>query len=229
MEIESRIQENTKGTPKPRQGFYARRIKRPMDFLLALIALIILSPLLLTVAVLVRIKLGSPCLFSQGRIGQFEKPFTMYKFRSMADHKDENGELLPDADRITKLGFFLRRSSIDELPALWNVLRGDMSLVGPRPLPLLYLPYFTEEERKRHSLRGGITGLAQVNGRNALSWEEKFQYDLMYVSNITFCGDVKIAIRTLKKVFQGADIGLRGISGPEDFNVYRGCKEDEGA
>ena len=205
-------------------------LKSLFDHIVAFLGLLFLSPILLVTAILIRVKMpGGPVIFKQKRVGQYGRLFTMYKFRSMADHKDENGELLPDADRITKLGSFLRRSSIDELPALWTVLRGDMSLVGPRPLPLLYLPYFTEEERKRHSLRGGITGLAQVNGRNALSWEEKFQYDLMYVSNITFCGDVKIAIRTLKKVFQGADIGLRGISGPEDFNVYRGCKEDEGA
>lgn len=151
----------------------------------------------------------------------------MFKFRSMTEQRDKNGELLPDADRITKLGSFLRHSSIDELPALWNVVKGDMSLIGPRPLPLLYLPYFTEQERKRHSIRGGITGLAQINGRNALSWEEKFNYDLMYVNNISFYEDVKIIIHTIRKVFQGADIGLRGVTGPEDFNICRGSKEGD--
>jgi len=171
-----------------------------MDFILSLIALIILSPVFLVVALLVRINLGSPVIFKQQRPGLNEKIFTMYKFRTMTDERDENGELLPDAVRLTKFGKFLRSTSLDELPELFNILKGDMSIVGPRPLLVQYLPLYNEHQRRRHEVRPGLTGLAQVNGRNAISWEEKFDLDVEYVDNVTFINDWKIIFSTLKKV-----------------------------
>jgi len=171
-----------------------------MDFILSLIALIILSPVFLVVALLVRINLGSPVIFKQQRPGLNEKIFTMYKFRTMTDERDENGELLPDAVRLTKFGKFLRSTSLDELPELFNILKGDMSIVGPRPLLVQYLPLYNEHQRRRHEVRPGLTGLAQVNGRNAISWEEKFDLDVQYVDNVTFINDWKIIFTTLKKV-----------------------------
>jgi lipopolysaccharide/colanic/teichoic acid biosynthesis glycosyltransferase len=182
------------------QGIYQRYLKRPMDFILSLIALIILSPVFLVVALLVRINLGSPVIFKQQRPGLNEKIFTMYKFRTMTDERDENGELLPDAVRLTKFGKFLRSTSLDELPELFNILKGDMSIVGPRPLLVQYLPLYNEHQRRRHEVRPGLTGLAQVNGRNAISWEEKFDLDVEYVDNVTFINDWKIIFSTLKKV-----------------------------
>ena len=182
------------------QGIYQRYFKRPMDFILSLIALIILSPVFLVVALLVRINLGSPVIFKQQRPGLNEKIFTMYKFRTMTDERDENGELLPDAVRLTKFGKFLRSTSLDELPELFNILKGDMSIVGPRPLLVQYLPLYNEHQRRRHEVRPGLTGLAQVNGRNAISWEEKFDLDVQYVDNVTFINDWKIIFTTLKKV-----------------------------
>ena len=182
------------------QGIYQRYFKRPMDFILSLIALIILSPVFLVVALLVRINLGSPVIFKQQRPGLNEKIFTMYKFRTMTDERDENGELLPDAVRLTKFGKFLRSTSLDELPELFNILKGDMSIVGPRPLLVQYLPLYNEHQRRRHEVRPGLTGLAQVNGRNAISWEEKFDLDVEYVDNVTFINDWKIIFSTLKKV-----------------------------
>jgi len=182
------------------QGIYQRYLKRPMDFILSLIALIILSPVFLVVALLVRINLGSPVIFKQQRPGLNEKIFTMYKFRTMTDEHDENGELLPDAVRLTKFGKFLRSTSLDELPELFNILKGDMSIVGPRPLLVQYLPLYNEHQRRRHEVRPGLTGLAQVNGRNAISWEEKFDLDVEYVDNVTFINDWKIIFSTLKKV-----------------------------
>jgi undecaprenyl phosphate N,N'-diacetylbacillosamine 1-phosphate transferase len=143
----------------------------------------------------------------------------------MTNEKDENGKLLPDEDRLTNFGSILRSSSIDELPALINILKGDMSVIGPRPLPILYKPYFTAKERERHSVRGGLSGLAQINGRNTLSWEEKFAYDLQYIDEISFMLDAKIVLLTLKKVLEHSDIGLRGVTGPIDFNIYRGGQE----
>lgn len=204
-----------------KDGIYYRYIKRLLGIACSLLALILLSPILLVVAILIRIKLGSPVLFAQERIGKDEKPFVMYKFRSMSNAKDAKGELLPDTQRIGKFGKFLRSSSLDELPALINILKGDMSVVGPRPLPTLYKPYFYENERKRHSIRGGLSGLAQVSGRNALSWEQKFAFDNEYVDNVSFRLDVKIVLKTVGKVLKRADIGLRGVTGPEDFNTYR--------
>ena len=168
---------------------YRKFFKRFFDVLLSGCALILLSPVLLIVAVLVRTKLGSPVIFCQERPGKNEKIFKMYKFRSMTDARDENGVLLPDEVRLTRLGRILRSTSLDELPELWNILRGDMSIVGPRPLLVKYLPLYNEEQRHRHDVRPGLTGLAQVNGRNAITWEDRFIYDVRYVYRITAWGD----------------------------------------
>ena len=176
---------------------YAKYIKRPMDFTLSLIAIIVLSPVLAVTALLVRIKLGSPVIFKQPRPGRDEKIFNMYKFRSMTDERDENGSLLPDDKRLTKFGKTLRRTSLDELPELFCILKGDMSIVGPRPLRVHYLPLYNSFQHRRHEVRPGLSGLAQVNGRNAISWEEKFKWDVEYVDNITFTGDVKIILKTI--------------------------------
>ena len=187
-------------------SFYEKFIKRLLDMLLSGIALICLSPVLLVTAILVRVKLGSPVIFRQERPGRNEKIFRLYKFRSMTDERDAEGNLLPDEVRLTRFGKLLRSTSLDELPELWNIFRGDMSIVGPRPLLVSYLPYYTEEEKHRHDVRPGLTGLAQVNGRNNLTWEQKFAYDLEYVSHMSFAHDVKIIMMTVKKVFARADI-----------------------
>lgn len=183
-----------------KKGFYEKYTKRPLDFLLALSAFIVLSPVMLLVAVLVRVKLGSPVIFKQARPGMNEKIFYMYKFRSMTDEKDENGNLLPDEVRLTEFGKKLRRTSIDELPELINIIKGDMSIVGPRPLLVRYLPYYTQEERHRHDVRPGLTGLAQVNGRNFVNWEDRFRLDLEYVRDIRLNKDLNILLATVKKV-----------------------------
>ncbi len=180
---------------------YAKYIKRPMDLILSLIAIICLSWLMAIVAVLVRTKLGSPVLFAQERPGKDEKIFKMYKFRSMTDERDENGVLLPDEVRLTKFGKLLRKTSLDELPELFCILSGKMSVVGPRPLLVKYLPRYNERQKRRHEVRPGLSGLAQVNGRNAISWEEKFEWDVKYVDSITFIGDVKIILQTIWKAF----------------------------
>jgi lipopolysaccharide/colanic/teichoic acid biosynthesis glycosyltransferase len=202
---------------------YRRYLKRIFDFILSLAALIVLSPVYIFVAVLVRIKLGSPVLFSQERPGLDEKIFKMYKFRSMTDKKDENGQLLSDEERLTPFGKTLRSTSLDELPELFNILKGDMSIVGPRPLLVRYLPRYNEEQKHRHDVRPGLTGLAQVKGRNALSWEEKFAYDVEYVKKLSFFLDVKIILATVGKVFLRSGISQQGEATMEEF---KGSKKD---
>lgn len=185
---------------------YKKYIKRILDIILSLIAIIITLPIFLIVGILVLIFLGKPAIFRQKRPGKNEKIFTMYKFRTMTNKKDENGNLLPDELRLTKLGKFLRKTSLDEIPEFINILKGDMSFVGPRPLLVEYLPYYTEEEHHRHDVRPGLTGLAQVSGRNLLNWNDKFQKDLEYVNNITFINDVKIVAKTIKEVIERKNI-----------------------
>ncbi|EGP5242860.1 sugar transferase [Enterococcus faecium] len=185
-----------------KKTFYQLFWKRILDILLSGIALIVLSPIILIVGILVRIKLGSPIIFKQERPGKSEKIFSMYKFRTMTDERDHNGEYLPDEIRLTKFGKMLRATSLDELPELWNILKGDMSIVGPRPLLVEYLPLYSEKQRKRHNVRPGLTGLAQVNGRNAISWEEKFEYDYLYIENYSFTKDISIIWHTIKKVLK---------------------------
>lgn len=200
---------------------YKKYIKRFLDIVLSGMALIILSPILLIVAVLVRTKLGSPVIFHQERPGKDEKVFTLCKFRTMTDGKDENGNLLPDEVRLTKFGKLLRSTSLDELPELWNILKGDMSIVGPRPLLVRYLPYYTEEERKRHSVRPGLTGYAQINGRNALNWEDRFAYDLEYIEKCSLVLDIKILFETVGKVFKRSGTLSGAAQTVEDFDKYR--------
>lgn len=173
-------------------GPYEKYCKRPLDMVCALLAILVFSWLYLIVAILVRVKLGSPVLFTQERPGKDEKVFKLYKFRSMTDQQDAEGNLLPDDVRLTKFGRFLRSTSLDELPEAFNILKGDMSLIGPRPLLVKYLPRYTEEQHRRHEVRPGLSGYAQVHGRNAISWEEKFKLDVTYVDHITFLGDLKI-------------------------------------
>ena len=202
---------------------YAKYIKRILDFTLSLLALIILSPLMLIIYILVRIKLGKPAIFKQKRPGKDEKIFTLYKFRTMTDEKDEKGILLPDEKRLTKFGRFLRSTSLDELPELINIIKGDMAIVGPRPLLVEYLEYYTEEERHRHDVRPGLTGLAQVSGRNNITWEEKFKQDNKYIKNITLINDIKIIIKTIGKVFKRDGISQEGNATME---IFRGSKVD---
>ncbi len=185
---------------------YAKYIKRILDLILSLMALILLMPLMIIIGILVRINLGSPIIFKQKRPGKNEKIFTLYKFRTMTDKRDIDGNLLPDEYRLTKFGKFLRSTSLDELPELINIIKGDMAIVGPRPLLVEYLPYYTEEEKHRHDVRPGLTGLAQVNGRNAISWEEKLKYDTEYIKKISFYSDLKIIFKTIKKTIKREDI-----------------------
>ncbi len=180
---------------------YRNYIKRLLDIICSLIAIIVLCWLFVILAILVRTRLGSPVLFKQDRPGKDEKIFQIYKFRTMTDETDEKGELLPDEDRLTKFGKRLRNSSLDELPELVNILKGDMSLIGPRPLLVQYLPRYTQEQHRRHEVRPGLSGWAQVNGRNAISWEEKFEYDIWYVDHVSFGLDVKIIFMTIRKAF----------------------------
>ena len=202
---------------KRRRTFYELIIKRPMDFLLSLIALIVLSPVMLVVAILVKIKLGGPVLFKQERPGKNEKIFKMYKFRTMTQEKDEQGNLLPDDKRLTKFGKILRSTSLDELPGIFNILKGDMSIVGPRPLLVRYLPRYNAEQRKRHLVRPGLTGLAQVNGRNAITWEERFNLDIKYVEKVTFFKDLSIIIKTFFKVIRRKDVNSETHVTKEEF------------
>lgn len=211
--------EHRKQKARPK-GIYERRVKRLLDVAVSGTALVALSPLMGATALLIHKKLGSPVIFHQDRPGKDERVFRLYKFRSMSDARDESGNLLPDDRRLTRFGKLLRRTSIDELPELWNILRGDMSLVGPRPLLIRYLPYYTPEERHRHDVRPGLTGLAQVNGRNNLSWEEKFAFDLAYVRDISFKNDAKIILKTIGKVLRRSDVlsgaALHKVAGPLD-------------
>lgn len=181
-------------------------LKRLIDIIISAIALVLLAPVFLIIAYKVKKNLGSPVLFRQVRPGLHGKPFEMMKFRTMKDSRNVSGELLPDTERLTPFGLMLRSTSLDELPELWNVLKGDMSLVGPRPLLMEYLPLYSEEQAKRHNVRPGITGYAQVNGRNAISWEDKFKLDVWYVENQSLCLDIKIILKTLKVVFFRQDI-----------------------
>ena len=187
---------------KQKKSFYKKYIKVPQDVLLASVALLVLSPVLLVVAVIIRVKLGSPVIFKQERAGKNGKAYYMYKFRSMSDAKDEEGNLLPDDKRLGTFGAKLRSTSLDELPSLWNVVRCEVGLVGPRSLYLRYNERYNEHQARRLEVRPGITGLAQINGRNAISWEKRFEYDVEYVDNITFIGDWKIMFKTVGKVFK---------------------------
>ena len=196
-------------------------LKRTLDLLVSLIALIILAPVMLVIAVLIRVKLGSPVLFKQVRPGLHGKPFTMYKFRTMTGERDAQGNLLPDEQRLTRLGRFLRSTSLDELPELINVLKGEMSLVGPRPLLMKYLDRYTPEQLRRHEVKPGITGWAQVNGRNAISWEEKFKLDVWYVDNWNLWLDLKILLMTLVKVFRREGIGHGSEATMPEFRGQR--------
>lgn len=185
---------------------YAKYIKRILDLILSLMALIVLMPLMIIIGILVRINLGSPIIFKQKRPGKNEKIFTLYKFRTMTDKRDIDGNLLPDEYRLTKFGKFLRSTSLDELPELINIIKGDMAIVGPRPLLVEYLPYYTEEEKHRHDVRPGLTGLAQVNGRNLLEWDERLKKDLEYINSISVKNDLFIIFRTIINVIKRKDI-----------------------
>ena len=200
---------------------YAKYVKRLLDFILSFLAIIILSPVMLIIYILVRVKLGKPAIFKQQRPGKDEKIFTLYKFRTMTDEKDENGNLLPDEKRLTKFGKMLRSTSLDELPELFNILKGDMAIVGPRPLAVQYLPYYTEEEKHRHDVRPGLTGLAQIHGRNCIDWGKKFEYDLSYIKDISIINDLKIILKTVVKVFEKEGIAVRGEGVNIDFDEYR--------
>lgn len=203
---------------------YAKYIKRMLDFILSLIALIVLSPLMIIIGILVRIKLGKPVIFKQKRPGKDEKIFTLYKFKTMTDEKDEQGNLLADEKRLTKFGKFLRSTSLDELPELWNILKGEMAIVGPRPLLVEYLPLYNEEQKHRHDIKPGLTGLAQISGRNAIQWEEKFKEDIEYVNNITFIQDTKIILKTFIKVFKKDGINQEGNA---TMKKFEGTKKEK--
>lgn len=207
-----------------KQGIYEKYIKRPLDVICALAALIVLSPVMLVTAILVRVKLGTPVVFKQERPGRDGKIFTLYKFRSMTDKTDKEGKPLPDEVRLTTFGKRLRSTSLDELPELWNILRGDMAVVGPRPLLVQYLPLYNARQARRHEVRPGFTGYAQVHGRNAITWEEKFEKDVYYVDHITFFGDCKIILQTV-----GTVLSRDGVSSATaaTMEVFQGTPEVE--
>lgn len=209
-----------------KKGFYEKYIKRPQDFCCALIALIVLSPVLLIAAALVRVKLGSPVIFKQDRPGLNEKIFKLYKFRTMTDERDVEGKMLPDEKRLTSFGRALRSTSLDELPELLNILRGDMSVVGPRPLLVRYLDRYNAHQARRHGVRPGFTGYAQIHGRNAISWEDKFNLDVEYVDNITFLGDWKIIFKTVKTVLRREGITSDNSVTMEEFMGTRTASKE---
>lgn len=200
-----------------KKGIYEKYFKRSFDLIVSLIAFIVLLPLLFIITILIRIKLGKPVIFKQKRPGLNEKIFTLYKFRTMTDKKDEEGVLLPDSQRLTKFGKFLRSTSIDELPGLINIIKGDMSIVGPRPLLVEYLDKYSNEQRKRHDVRPGLSGYAQISGRNSLSWEDKFKLDIIYVNNVTFKHDVGIILKTILKVIKREGINSSNSVTMEKF------------
>lgn len=203
-------------TIKPK-GFYERYIKRLQAIVLSLIAIIILSPILLITYLLVRVKFGKPAIFIQKRVGKDGKVFNLYKFRTMTNQRDEDGKLLPDDQRLTSFGEKLRSTSLDELPELFNVLKGDMALIGPRPLLVKYLPLYNDEQARRHEVRPGLTGYAQVNGRNTITWEDRFKLDVEYVDNVTFLNDWKIIFKTIKTVFKREGISEKGSATMDEF------------
>lgn len=203
-------------TIKPK-GFYERYIKRLQAIVLSLIAIIILSPILLITYLLVRVKFGKPAIFIQKRVGKDGKVFDLYKFRTMTNQRDEDGKLLPDDQRLTSFGKKLRSTSLDELPELFNVLKGDMALIGPRPLLVKYLPLYNDEQARRHEVRPGLTGYAQVNGRNTITWEDRFKLDVEYVDNVTFLNNWKIIFKTIKTVFKREGISEKGSATMDEF------------
>ena len=215
--LEDAQTENTVPEKPHTPGFYEKYIKRPQDFCCALLALVVLSPVMLITALFVRVKLGSPVIFRQERPGLHGKVFTLYKFRTMTDQKDEKGELLPDEVRLTSFGKKLRSTSLDELPELFNILKGDMAVVGPRPLLVGYLSLYNEHQARRHEVRPGFTGYAQVHGRNAISWEKKFDYDVEYVDHVTFLGDWKIILQTIRTVLKREGISSETAATMEAF------------
>lgn len=206
---------------------YRKFFKRFLDFTLSLAGLVVLSPVFAVLCLLVRVKLGSPVFFRQLRVGKDDRPFMMIKFRTMTDARDKDGNLLPDTERFTAFGDFLRNSSLDELPELINVLKGDMSLVGPRPLYPVYLPYYTREEARRHEVRGGITGLAQINGRALCRWKDRFAYDVRYVDELSFANDVRILWRTFFKVAARNDIGTPSVTDEGGLHMLREVQQPE--
>ena len=206
---------------------YARFFKRPLDFCCALLAILCLSPILVVLTILGAIKMKGNPFFTQPRPGKDEKIFKLIKFRTMTCEKDANGKLLPDDKRLTAYGKFLRSTSLDELPELFNILKGDMAVIGPRPLLVEYLPRYNSEQKHRHDVRPGLSGLAQVNGRNAITWEQKFKYDVEYVKNVTFLGDVKIILTTLKKAVKRE--GISGAHGEATMSAFMGTPEPKGA
>lgn len=202
-------------------GVYEKYFKRILDIVCALVAIIVFWWLFIIIGILVKINLGSPIIFKQPRPGKNGKIFNLYKFRTMTDKKDENGQLLPDEERLTLFGKLLRSTSLDELPEAFCILFGTMSVVGPRPLAVKYLPYYTEYEKQRHDVRPGLTGLAQISGRNLVNWDERFAYDVKYVKRITFLEDVKIVLSTIREVFKRTGIEGTGPILLEDFDIYR--------
>lgn len=213
--------DSRKKTIRRKKGIYEKYVKRPVDLILALTAMVILLPVICVIGILVRLKLGSPVIFKQKRPGLYERIFTMYKFRTMTDEKDEGGKLLPDEDRLTAFGKLLRETSCDELLELINIVKGDLSWCGPRPQLVRDMVFMSNRQRQRHQVRPGLTGLAQVNGRNQITWEEKLEWDLKYIEDgITFWGDVKILLKTVRKVFEKADIHGEGLVTAEDYGDY---------